>query len=298
MKTQSIKKNINSIFNIFNRIIGRIYSLFSVRLNINNIKNNLHLITLISDFSIIFSEGANTTVRIPKKILKKCCSNLGVKTSRVHGVTNRSLQKDKYFRTNKAITFSQLLKKCNKENYEEAEVILRHINSLSFGNRANIIVNKKYTVVPNDSLACRNEGKIYTFAQGSCVVIGLQTKSNFFLAHYQRHLLKEFSDNIRIKLNNNIEVIAAYIISNNIKSDVESLQNICPKIFRYNCLRTHDKKQSFLTNYNLKIHITAEGPIFYKSSISPREFYQYPYLRYGYEMALPFEKQQMVFLKY
>ena len=299
MATKSLQKNTSFIFNIYKRILGRLYSLFSVKLDIKKIDYKLDLLGLIRDFSIIFSEGANTTIRIPKSVLNESLSNLGLESSRLFAITNRALWKNKSFKINKTKIFSKLLKICNKEKNEEAEAILRHVNSLSYGNKAEVITKLNYTVIPNDSSAFRIKGRIYTFAQGSCVVVGLWAENNFFLAHYQKHLLQELSENINFSLDKvKRKVKSVHIISNDIETDIKSLQTICPAIFKDNFLWVHDKKRSHLTNYNLKVSITSKGPIFYKSSISPKDFYQHPYLRHGYEMAFPFDKEHMSFDKY
>ena len=299
MFTKLLEKNKSFAFNIYIRILGRLYSLFSIKLDIKKIDYRTDLFRLISDFSIIFSEGANTTIRIPKSVLNESLSNLGIKSSRLFAITNRALWKNKFFKSNKSKIFIKLLRQCNKEKNEEAEAILRHINVLSHGNKAKIIARSDYTIVPNDSAAFRSKGRIYTFAQGSCVVVGVRLENNFYLAHYQKHLLQEVFKNINFNIKKvRSKVTSVYVISNDIENDVKSLQAICPKIFKNNFLRVHDKKQSFLKNYNLKISITSKGPLFYKSSTNPKEFYQYPYLRHGYEMALPFEKQHMSFYRH
>jgi|GEM_PF-6910409 len=248
----------------------------------------------VRNFSVIFSCGAHYTVELPKLEFAQCLDSLGLSSNRFYGVSNRALWRSSSFEGIKKQIFEQLRGRCEELSDIDAKAALLLINSLRPGSLTLPIETEELSITPNDSVVGRAEGLIYTFAQGSCVVLGVQTDKAFYLAHYQKHLIGQMLSVVKKVLESGSETGKAFYIVADYPADVvEKIREEWPQVVR---IFQHTKKFKSDGNYNLKVVVDgATLASFYRSTVHPDSFYEQPFRRFGYEMVWPFEVDPVLF---
>lgn len=250
----------------------------------------------ISAFSIVFSEGAHYTVALPKEVLIDSCRVLGVQPSRSWLVSNRALIRASSFRSIKDRVRERVATWIDDLGDQDAEALLAHVDAIRSGHVGRVIETDAYTVVPNDSVGHRRGGTIYTYAQGSCVVIaGTWADADVFVGHFQTKLVEDLIRGVRELLETaGADHPTIFVIAKDPMPIVSRLGTAWPEKF-LDDIRVHRKKSDPPGNYNLKFERGKSGITVDHSWIASSAFFPRPYLRYGHQMALPFANDTLPF---
>jgi len=264
-----IRRNINRIINKISKHLYRVWFGRRLKLDYNknyNIAGNVR--DLIIAFSVLFSEGPNPAkeynCEIPTVLLVQYANLLGIQVNISRYVTTMMIRNCNNYDSIKLDIFSKLINKLEEDRDIDSIAFLHWINSLKHGQRTEIIVMDKYSILPwgETIKTSKTQDLIYTFGQKNCEVLFCSINDElFFMTHYgatsyyKKDFKEKYIQKIRdVSMKMEVNVMKFYIISNcpyilcDIVNDI--FDNYSNKIFY------HVKDASMI--YAIKVHIDNE----------------------------------------
>ena len=218
----------------------------------------------IEAFAVLFAKSS--TYFIPPMKLKYYCRLLGMGIDRHFFVTNSTLAQAQNIKNIKKQIISNL-SGCFRSDIDSM-VLLDFFCSIGFKFYGEVIEEKDYVIVTNDStFQCNNNNKyIYTLGQGGCRVVIVQFEEDgFLLSHYRKKCFsKLLFDICEAIIRRYHKKLKCFVISYDPIEDSillkQALNPFCNNIEIY----CHEKKE---ISYNIKFSAEADLKIYYAESL-------------------------------